>query len=206
MSPPSTVLTRWAAPLALVGAGGGLSALAATRSAGGASSELLVGLPMLALLVVLVVRAAAGPGGRVGDLVVVLLVAFLIGLHGLLLGAHLGLTDRPEAWVPLGTALLFVMLGPVVAGLEPGSAMGLRTKATLAGAEPWRRAHRGLGVVFALAGVLGAVPSLWGAPAFAIVILGVLPVVGMVAVSVRAGREQGAAPARPISERDQGLG
>jgi uncharacterized membrane protein len=192
--------------MSLIVAGGALSVLAAARATTPPSHELMVGLPLLALLVVLVVRAAAGPTGRVGDLVVVLLVAFLVGLHVLLLAAHLRLTDRPEALVPLGTALLFVLLGPVVAGLEHGSAMGLRTRATLAGEVTWRRAHRTLGLAFSAAGVAGVGPVLWGAPTLAVVTLGALPVLAMVGVSVRAAREERGPPSRPSSERDQGLG
>ncbi len=206
MSAPSTALTRWAAPVTLIVAGGALSVLAAARAGAPPSQELMVGLPLLALLVLLVVRAAAGPSGRVGDLVVVLLVAFLVGLHVLLLGAHLGLTDRPEALVPLCTALLFVLLGPVVAGLEHGSAMGLRTEATLSGKATWRRAHRALGLAFAATGVAGVVPVLWGAPTLAVVTLGTLPVLAMLGVSLRAAREERGPPSRPSSERDQGLG
>lgn len=192
--------------MALIVAGGALSALVSARASTAPAHELLVGLPILALLVLLVVRAAAGASGRVGDLVVVLLVAFLVGLHVLLLGAHLGITQRPEALVPLGTALLFVLLGPVVAGLECGSPMGLRTRATLASEVTWRRAHRSLGVAFAVAGVAGVVPLLWDAPTLSVVALGALPALAMLGVSSRASREERLRPSRPKSERDQGLG
>lgn len=204
MSASASALTRWAAPLSLIAAGAGMSAFVASCGAGPFSTELLAGLPLIALLTLVVVRTAAGPAGRMGDLVVTLLVAFIVGLHVLLLAVKLGLTDRFDVGVPVATAALFVALGPAIATLERGSPMGLRTPATLASAALWTRTHRRLGLAFGAAGVAGGAALVLAEPWIAVTVMGGLPVVAMAALAGAASREHRASAARHSEERAQG--
>ncbi len=200
----SSPLTRWGTPLFLIAVGGGMSAFVAARGGVQTSSELLAGLPAIALLTLVIVRAAAGVAGRVGDLLVTLLIAFIIGLHVLLLAVRMGLTDRFDLAVPITTAVLFVALAPAVATLEVGSPMGLRIRATLASEATWRRTHRRLGWAFGAAGVLGGGAVALAAPVVAVGVMGGIPVLAMIVLAIAAGREEAGQPARPMEERAQG--
>lgn len=115
----------------------------------------LVALPLVALCTVAGVRLIAGPTGRGGDLVLTWLMAFLAGMHGVLLAVGVGILDDVLVAVPAITGLLFCTLGLVVAQLEPGSAMGIRVRSTLDDDQIWRRTHRRLGKLLAIAGGLG---------------------------------------------------
>jgi uncharacterized membrane protein len=189
-------------PLAVIGAGATFSALAASRSPAPLSVEQLAGLPALAVLMLVVVRAAAGPSGRTGDLVVTLLAAFLVALHALLLASSLGVVEGERLGVPFAAAGLFVALAPVIATLEPSSPMGLRTRATLGSAAVWRRAHRRLGGAFAAAGILGAAAAWLGGEVSAVAVMGGIPALAMLAAGAAAQREHRADAPRPTVERD----
>jgi len=201
-APRSTTLTRWGAPMVLIGIGIAFSvavSLQGDRTGVHPTPGVLSGLPVIALVVLLLVRATSGASGRTSDLVVTLLTAFLIGLHVLFLAVGVGLADRFDVAVPLLTAILFLALAPTIAGLEPRSPMGLRVPATMAHEDVWRRVHRRLGVAFAVAGVLGALSALTQ-PQVAVFVTGGLPIIAMIVLALTASREQPAAPARPSDQ------
>lgn len=191
---PSTVVTRWAAPLLVVALGAGLSLwieLTLPRWTFAAATRMpaLAGLPVIAVLVLVGVRLVSGRTGRTGDLVLVWLMLFLMGMHVLLLALGVGLLSSLEIAVPMATGLLFVGLGPTLASLEPGSALGIRTQATLGSAVIWRRAHKELGIAFSLAGVA----AMAAAAVSRVAAMGLLfggPAVALVVTAVRAKRSQ----------------
>lgn len=195
----STRMTSWGAPLALIALGGFLSIwvrLNPARFGAQPKDSILTGLPLLALLVFAFVRAAVASSGRVSDLLLTWLIAFLMALHTVLLAVSIGLISDLGVWVPIATGILFVGLGPTMAMLEPGSMMGLRVKATLGDPAIWRRTHRFLGAGFAGFGVLGAGLALVD-PKPAIAVMAVGPLSWMFLAAARARAEESAARTRP---------
>jgi hypothetical protein len=164
-SPPSTGLTRWGAPLAVVWAGVLLSAwvqgarLPAVRAPGSRLLALLLGAPATSLAALLLLRAALARTPRAprrsDDLVVLWLVAFLFAVHALVLASATGLVRALATPTALVVAALLGGLGPLVDGLEPGSALGIRTARTLASPRAWSAAHRAAGIGLGLAALAG---------------------------------------------------
>lgn len=152
---------RWILPLAIIAAGGLLSAwVYLTRLA----PTGLRGLPVLLwagpafslvawwTLRSIVDRYDADPT-RSADLAPVWVVVFLFGLHAAILAAILGLISSLDRAVPVGVAVFDVGIAAVLLTLAPGSVMGLRTAATLSSPRLWQRAHRWGSACLAAAGV-----------------------------------------------------
>jgi uncharacterized membrane protein len=93
-------------------------------------------------------------------LAIVWILTFFFGVHALVLAMAIGLLKSLQQAMPIAVSILLVGLGPVMAQLEPNSAMGIRTKATLSSAVAWGKVHRLLGGLFPIAGALG-LSALW---------------------------------------------
>ena len=144
----------------------------------------LLALPIVSLATLAGVRMIAGRTERAGDLILTWLMAFLVGMHAVLLALGVGVLDDTRLAVPVGTGLLFLTLGPALAQLEHGSPLGIRVAGTLGSPEAWKQAHRRLGRRLAMAGLaaigiaplstIGAMAALvLGAPlALAVTIVG----------------------------------
>jgi len=158
-----------------------------------------LGVPLLSLLGFIVLRLVrrkvGAPPSRGEDLVVAWVMTFLLGIHCLVVGLSLGIIDSLERGLPLATGLLFVGLGPVLGTLEHGSAMGIRTRATLASREAWVKTHRLLGVLFPIAGVAGFCG--WWLSGFTALAVSVLPGVSALAVVIAYAATQRAEPDPP---------
>jgi uncharacterized membrane protein len=162
---PSTTLTRWGLPLAQLWAAVLLSAYVHTELLGGSPPltagllATLVGTPAAGLGILLALRATAARAGgatrRSDDLVVSWVMTFLFALHAALLAVAVGLLSALTPAVVVAASGLFIGLGPLLAALEPGSPMGLRTRATLASPAVWGATHRLAGRALSLAGALG---------------------------------------------------
>ncbi len=93
-------------------------------------------------------------------LAIVWILTFFFGVHALVLAMAIGLLKSLQHAMPIAVAILLVGLGPVMSQLEPNSAMGIRTKATLSSTVAWGKVHRLLGGLFPIAGALG-LSALW---------------------------------------------
>lgn len=161
----SNVLTRWVVPAGVVWSELLLSAWVYTKKldepAQEPTTKLLIaflGMPAFSLLLLVVLRfvakRASSAHSRNGDLLIVWVVTFLFCIHAAVLAAVIGMFSLSQA-VPVAVGLLMIGLGPVLGSLEPGSAMGIRTKATLRDPVVWERTHRLASRLFILAGLLG---------------------------------------------------
>lgn len=167
--PGSTWWTRWGLPVAVVWGSAMLSAWVHTSKLPPGTPDLgwrgaaffLTG-PVVQVLALIGLRRALtrGTPSRNADLVVLWLMAFLFGIHAAVLAVGIGLLTSLAAAVPLAVAFLFLGFGPALALLEPGSALGIRTRATLADPVAWRKTHRFAAFAFVLAGLL-APAGLW---------------------------------------------
>ncbi|MFO0727216.1 MAG: SdpI family protein [Myxococcota bacterium] len=149
--------------------------------------SVLTGMPILALLVFAFVRAAVSTRGRVSDLLLTWLIAFLMAIHTVLIAVAVGILSDLGVWVPVATGVLFVGLGPTMMALEPGSMMGLRVEATLKDEGVWRQIHRFLGLGFMAIGAVGAAVAAVD-PMPAIAIMGIAPILWMLMAAARAKR------------------
>lgn len=163
---PSTAATRWFLPLFIIWAGLLLSAWVymnripeALREDGGLRLlATLVAVPLFALGVLFVLRTVGRikqRASRSGDVLVLWVMAFLFAVHASVLAVAIQMIERLDQAIPAATGLLMFGMGPVVHTLEPFSAMGIRTKATLSSERVWRRTHHLAGKLFMASGVIG---------------------------------------------------
>lgn len=163
--PQSSLTTRWAIPAGIVWSQLLLSAWVYTKKLDEPAQEptpkLLIaflGMPIFSFLFLVVLRFVAkrtSPAqSRSGDLVIIWVVTFLFCIHAAVLAAVIGMFSLNRA-VPVAVALLLIGLGPVLGSLEPGSAMGIRTKATLGSPSVWKRTHKLAARLLVLAGLMG---------------------------------------------------
>ena len=159
----STWTTRWGLPGAVIWGSAMLSAWVHTKKLppgtpdlGWRGAALFLTVPVVQVLALVALRRALARGapGRTADLVVLWLMAFLFGLHAALLAVGIQMIPSLAGAVPLAVAFLLIGVGPALALLEPGSALGIRTRATLASPEAWRRTHRFAAIAFLLAGLV----------------------------------------------------
>lgn len=166
-SVPGSTVTRLVIPVGIAWAGLLLSAFVYTRLPEATREGLaparvaatFLAVPLMSLAALMLLRAVRGRVGaeprRSEDVVVAWVMTFFLGIHCLVLALALRLIGDLATALPIATGLLFIGLGPALGALEPGSAMGIRTRATLASPELWRSVHRALALLFPLAGVAG---------------------------------------------------
>lgn len=110
---------------------------------------------------------------------VLLLVALLVGVHGVVLAANLGVDVpiSPAVLVAAGAFLGYV--GVVLGHAEPNWFVGIRTPWTLSSETVWHRTHDLAGTLFVLAGAAMAAVAIasWALDAPAIVAPAVIAVV-----------------------------
>lgn len=110
-----------------------------------------------------VVRGGDRTFEKVYDAIVFRVVLFVIALHGLVLGAMLGLFWG-RAWAPRTVVVLFglilVGVGDLLPRTRPNLVIGIRTARTLSNRQLWIQTHRiagyvavGLGMVIAITGL-----------------------------------------------------
>jgi hypothetical protein len=91
------------------------------------------------------------------DAILFAVVAFVIGIHLLVVGTLTG-TLPPGTWVPRGTIVLFglvvVRIGNLLPRTRPNLALGIRTPRTLADRRVWMRTHRTAGHLSVMLGIV----------------------------------------------------
>ena len=159
---------------------------------------LVYGLPTVALAVWLLLLALASPAGeragrrifpawllsdRTGaagverfgptfDVIVAAIVAVLLSLHAVLLGSVSGWPGWTMNGFAAAVGAALLVVGNIVPRTRPNWVAGLRTRATLADPDTWRRTHRHFGWMLMLTGVATILVSL-GSAAYALVTAGV---------------------------------
>ena len=207
MTVPSTPATRWGLSAVVIWAGLMLSAWVHTEKLprGHAASDaqlavVFLSVPALQILALVGLRrllARRGPSGST-DLLVLWLVTFLFGLHAAVLAVAVGMLTSLADAVPVAVGLLLLGFGPVLALMEPGSPLGIRTRATLASPTAWRSTPRFAGAVFVVAGLLAPSGLLFDGPTALYAALA--PALGAVALSIVRG-----ALARPGGDEEIAL-
>lgn len=110
----------------------------------------------------------------------VVLVAFMVGIGGLILAAGYGRELSIERIVPIAVGVLFIVIGNYLGKVRKNFFIGIRTPWTLASDEVWARTHRIAGYLFVAAGALMALVPMLGPGSRA-------ATYGIVAVSLVAG-------------------
>ncbi len=145
--------------------------------------------PALSLVLLLLLRAIANRTARqsrTGDLVITWVMAFMFGVHALVLAIGIGMIGSLGPGLCGVLALLMFGLGIVLRNVEPGSPMGIRTAATLASEAQWARVHQRAFHLFWIAGVLGLFGIFVSGPA-QILLSGLPPMLALVIAIASAG-------------------
>jgi uncharacterized membrane protein len=128
------------------------------------------------------------------------IMAFMLFIHVLTLGAGLGWQVEIGRAVSAGVGVLFVLMGEVMPRVRRNYFVGVRTPWTLSSDEVWRKTHRFSGKLFMLLGLLMIVAAalLPEMAIFVVVMAGALvSVVGMLAYSYWVWRKT--SPPNPLS-------
>jgi uncharacterized membrane protein len=93
---------------------------------------------------------------------VLLLTAYLVGIHGVVLAVNLDYAVPISALVAGAAGLLFVYTGLLLRVAEPNWFVGIRTPWTLSSETVWHRVHEVGGALFVAVGVLTAAAAAVG--------------------------------------------
>ena len=100
---------------------------------------------------------------EVFNLFIVLIVAFMVYIHGLTLAWSLGYTDFKMSGAMLpAIGLLFIFVGYMMRQAKRNFFIGIRTPWTLSSDTVWNETHRLGAVLFMISGVLAFVGGLFG--------------------------------------------
>ncbi len=83
-------------------------------------------------------------------------ILFMAGVHALIIASGLGANISVTRVIPLGVAVLLVVLGNYLTRVEPNWFVGIRTPWTLSSDAVWRKTHRTAGWVFVAGGLVMA--------------------------------------------------
>jgi uncharacterized membrane protein len=97
------------------------------------------------------------------NLLIVLIIAFMLYIHGLTLAWNLGYTgfQMSGAMLP-AIGLLFIFIGFMLRQAKRNFFIGIRTPWTLSSDRVWDETHRVGGVLFILSGILAFIGGLFG--------------------------------------------
>lgn len=113
---------------------------------------------------------------------IILMIAFMVYIHGLTLAWNLGYTDfRMSAAMLPALGLLFIFIGFLIEKTKRNFFIGIRTPWTLSSDFVWDETHRVGGQLFKIAGVLALIGSFFPAYAFWFLLI---PVIGSALFSV----------------------
>jgi uncharacterized membrane protein len=160
----------------------------------GGKFEGLLGLPLLALAIYLLMRflprvdPARANYARFGGAYTAIragILLFMGAIYALVLAWALMLPIDVSRAVPIAMGALFVLFGSVLGQVKPNWFVGIRTPWTLSSTQAWRRTHRLGGWTFIALGVLFAATGVFKLGSFAYVLFGAMitAVAGLVAYS-----------------------
>lgn len=113
------------------------------------------------------------------EILIITIMTFMLGVHLLVLANALGRNVSIERLIPIGVAVLFMVIGNLLPRTRPNWFIGIRTPWTLSSDRVWERTHRLGGHLFVAAGVVTLLTALV-APTVAIRVL----ISGAVIISV----------------------
>ena len=93
------------------------------------------------------------------DGIVITTLAFMFGLHILLLASATGSQVPVGRIIPAAAGAFFIVLGVLLPKAHPNWFIGIRTPWTMTSDVAWERTHRLAGTLFMLSGVLGVLAS-----------------------------------------------
>lgn len=106
------------------------------------------------------------------ETVILAVVALVVAIHVLMLGAALGWPIAMDRVVAIALGALFVVIGNVLPRARPNWWFGIRTPWTLSNDRVWERTHRVGGYLMVAAGLLCIVAALFpGPPGIAVVVI-----------------------------------
>jgi uncharacterized membrane protein len=86
--------------------------------------------------------------------IIVSIMLFMLALHIVMLRAALGYPVAMQRIVPVGTGVLFVVMGNLLPRARPNWFVGIRTPWTLSSDRVWEKTHRLGGHLFVAGGIL----------------------------------------------------
>ena len=117
------------------------------------------------------------------DIIVLLTLLFMAGVHAVVLASALGATIDMNRVILLGVGVFFVVLGNLLPRARSNFFLGIRTPWTLSSDDVWTRSHRLAGYLFVSAGLVSMmsalIPQPWGLAAAlaALLTAGIVPVI-----------------------------
>ncbi|MEO8192329.1 MAG: DUF1648 domain-containing protein [Gemmatimonadales bacterium] len=94
------------------------------------------------------------------EALIILTLAFMLGLHIMLLMAATGTRIPTQRVVMTGVGLFFVAIGLMLPRVHPNWFVGIRTPWTLSSELSWERTHKAGGPLFAAVGALTVLTSI----------------------------------------------
>ena len=139
------------------------------------------------------------------EIVIFAIMAFMLGVHFIVLAASLGRDISVDRVMPVGVGILFMVIGNLLPRMRPNWFIGVRTPWTLSSDRVWDRTHRFGGWLFVAAGELILLSGLVAPQlAYAVLIGSVVAVsVGLLAYSYIIWKREPArnkAPASSVRE------
>lgn len=108
------------------------------------------------------------------------LLLFLTGLYAAVIFSAKGHPINIGQIVPMGVAVLLVVLGNYMGKIRKNYFIGIRTPWTLASEEVWQRTHRVAGPLWVIAGTVGFIAALLGGVVGKYFLFGIIMVMAIV--------------------------
>lgn len=109
-------------------------------------------------------------------------IVLLTGLYTVIMLAALGYDVSVDKLIPLGVALLFIVIGNMMGRFRHNYFVGIKVPWTLASEEVWQKTHRLAAPLWVIAGMLGVTGALLGGIWTPVLLFGPLAVAVVVPV------------------------
>lgn len=117
-------------------------------------------------------RASYDRFGPTYHAIIVLVMAFLLCLHAVVLRTALGSPMRMDRLTPLAMGVMMVLVGNLLPRARPNWFVGIRTPWTLSNDRVWEKTHRLGGHIFVLGGIVIVLAALFATPLANAVMIG----------------------------------
>lgn len=105
---------------------------------------------------------------------------FFVGLYATVILAAQGHTVNVGQIVPMGVAVLLVVMGNYMGKVRKNYFFGIKTPWTLASEEVWQKTHRMAGPLWVLSGIVGFIAALFGGPIGHYIFFGMIMVIAVI--------------------------